>query len=91
MMLVRSVLFVVLFNLSTFVQMIFWTPVYFFMPREDGWKVVRSWAWNTLWLQHFLIGNRFDFRGTEHIPTNGGAIIAAKPQSTWETYSMALF
>ncbi|MEM7291128.1 MAG: lysophospholipid acyltransferase family protein, partial [Pseudomonadota bacterium] len=90
-MLVRSILFVVLFNLSTFLQMVFWTPVFFFMKREDGWKVVKCWAWNTLWLQHILIGNRFEFRGVENIPKNGGALIAAKHQSTWETYTMVLF
>ena len=91
MMLTRSVLFVALFNLSTFIQMIFWTPVFFFLPREDGWKVVKFWAWNSLWLQHLLIGNRFEFRGVENLPKDGGWIFAAKHQSTWETYTMLLF
>lgn len=91
MMHVRSILFVVLFNLSTFLQMLFWTPVFFFLPREDGWKVVKSWAWNSLWLQHLLIGTRFEFRGMEHLPKEGGWIFAAKHQSTWETFSMLPF
>lgn len=87
----RSVLFVILFNVSTFVQMIFWTPVFFMLPRHHGWKVVRSWAWNSLWLQRILIGNRYDFRGIENLPESGGWIFASKHQSTWETYTMLLF
>ncbi len=42
-------------------------------------------------MQHLLIGNRFEFRGTQHIPEEGGWIFAAKHQSTWETYTMLLF
>ena len=91
MMTLRSILFVVLFNLSTFVQMIFWTPVFFFLKREDGWKVVKLWGLSALWMQHFLIGTRYDFRGLEHLPTDGGFVIAAKHQSSWETYVMLLF
>ncbi|MEM9277551.1 MAG: 1-acyl-sn-glycerol-3-phosphate acyltransferase [Pseudomonadota bacterium] len=87
----QSVLFVILFNLSTFVQMVFWTPVFFFLSREDGWKVVRLWGVNSLWLQHILIGTRFDFRGTENLPEDKGFLVSAKHQSTWETYAMLLF
>jgi len=90
-MLLRSILFVILFNLSTFLQLIFWTPVYFFLPREDGWKVPKSWAWISLWLQHLLIGTRYDFRGVENIDPDCGLLIAAKHQSTWETYTALLF
>lgn len=92
MMILRSVLFVVLFNLSTLIQLLFWTPVFFFLKPEDGWKVPRSWAWNSLWLQHFLIGTRYEFRGVENIPTDGsGMLVASKHQSAWETYTMLLF
>ena len=91
MMIFRSILFVVLFNLSTFLQIVFWMPVYFFLKREDGWNVVKAWAWNSLWLQHILIGTRFEFRGVENIPKEGGLLIAAKHQSTWETYTMVPF
>lgn len=91
MMKLRSILFVFLFNLSTFVQMIFWTPVFFFLPREDGWKVVKAWAWNTLWMHHLLIGTRFEFRGQENLPKEGGWLFASKHQSSWETYTMLLF
>ncbi|MEM9332411.1 MAG: 1-acyl-sn-glycerol-3-phosphate acyltransferase [Pseudomonadota bacterium] len=87
----RSVLFIFLFNLNTFIQLIFWTPAFFFLKTEDGWKVVRLWGLSSLWLQHVLIGTRFDFRGIENLPKHQGFLIAAKHQSTWETYVMLLF
>lgn len=90
-MILRSVLFVILFNLLTVIQLIFWTPVFFFLKREDGWKVPRSWGWLNLWLQHWLIGTRYDFRGLDNIPKDGGFIIGSKHQSSWETYTMLLF
>ncbi|MEM8648963.1 MAG: 1-acyl-sn-glycerol-3-phosphate acyltransferase [Pseudomonadota bacterium] len=89
-MLIRSVIFVCLFNVLTVIQLLFWTPVFFFMSRENCWKVVRCWAWLSLHVHHWLIGTRFEFRGTENIP-DGGYIMAAKHQSTWETYTMVLF
>lgn len=88
---IRSVVFIILFNLSTFFQIIFWMPVFFFLKPEDGWKVPKLWAWNSLWLQHALIGTRYDFRGVENIPKNKGLLIAAKHQSTWETYTLLPF
>ena len=90
-MLLKSVLFNILFLLSTALQLVFWLPVYFFLPREDGWKVVKLWAWFTLWMQHILIGTRYEFRGTENIPKSGGFILASKHQSSWETYTMVPF
>lgn len=90
-MLFRSVLFNILFLVSTAIQLVFWLPVYFFMPREDGWKVVKLWAWITLWMQYLIVGTRFDFRGTEHIPKTGGFILACKHQSSWETYTVVPF
>jgi 1-acyl-sn-glycerol-3-phosphate acyltransferase len=90
-MLIRSVLFTQLFNISTFLMILFWTPVFYFMRRENGWKVVKLWGLYSLWLQNKLIGTTFDFRGVENIPQEGGAIIGAKHQSTWETYTMLLF
>lgn len=91
LMLFRSVLFNILFLLSTAVQLVFWTPVYFIIPREDGWKVVKLWAWLTLWMQYLIVGTRFDFRGMQHIPKEGGFILACKHQSSWETYTVVPF
>lgn len=91
MKLARSALFLFLFYTGTFVQMVFWTPVYFFMPRKECWKVVRLWALGNLWLQYWIVGTRFDFRGIENLETDSGFILASKHQSTWETYATLLF
>ncbi len=91
MKLARSILFVFLFNALTFVQMVFWLPVAFFMPRKFFWNIPKSWGWSMLWMQHLLIGTRFDFRGLENIPKDRGFIVAAKHQSSWETYATLLF
>lgn len=90
-MILRSILFLIAFHVSIVAQMIFWLPSYFFMKREDGWKVVRFWGWSSLWLHHVIVGTRFDFRGVENIPGEGGMIVASKHQSTWETYAILLF
>lgn len=91
MIFLRSLLFQVLFYLSNALQMIFWTPAYFFMPRHQAWKVVRLWAKSHLWLQHVVVGSRFEFRGLENIPAHRPFIVASKHQSNWETYTTLLF
>lgn len=90
MLLVRSYLFTLLFYLSNAVQMIFWAPAFFIVPREDAWKIARLWAYSHLWLQHKICGSRYAFRGLENIP-DGSILVAAKHQSAWETYTMVLF
>lgn len=90
MQLIRTMLFYALFYLSNAVQMIFWTPAFFIVPREDAWKIVRLWALSHLWLQHLVCGSRYDFRGLDRIPT-GSLLVASKHQSSWETYTMTLF
>ena len=72
-------------------QMIFWTPVYFFLARPVAWKIVRLWAKSHLWLQAVLIGSRYEFRGLQNIPNGRPFIVASKHQSNWETYTTLLF
>lgn len=91
MIILRSILFQFAFYLSNTVQMIFWTPVYFVIPRWLGWRIVRAWSLSHLWLHHWIIGTRFSFRGLENIPTDRPFIVASKHQSSWETYSVLLF
>lgn len=91
MILLRSLVFQILFYVSNIVQMVFWTPSFFFMPRSMGWKVVRLWAKSHLVLQHFIVGTRYDFRGLENIPADRPFIVASKHQSNWETYTTLIF
>jgi 1-acyl-sn-glycerol-3-phosphate acyltransferase len=87
----RSLLFHVLFYLSNAIQMIFWTPVFFIIPRDLAWRVVRLWAKSHLWLQAIVVGSRYEFRGLENIPADRPFIVASKHQSMWETYTTLLF
>ena len=88
---VRSLLFFIAFYISNAVQMIFWTPAFFLLPRHRAWTIVRLWAYSHLWLHHLICGTRFDFRGTENIPDGGDLLVASKHQSSWETYTTLLF
>lgn len=87
----RSYIFHALFYLSNAVQMIFWTPGFFIMPRRTAWKVAKSWAYSHLWLQHLVCGSTYEFRGVDRIRPGSNQLIAAKHQSQWETYTMILF
>jgi 1-acyl-sn-glycerol-3-phosphate acyltransferase len=91
LILLRSIVFQVLFYLSNALQMIFWTPVYFFLAREDAWRIVRLWAKSHLWLQSLVIGSQYEFRGLENIPKGRPFLVASKHQSNWETYTTLLF
>ncbi|MEZ5871266.1 MAG: lysophospholipid acyltransferase family protein [Nitratireductor sp.] len=91
MLFLRSLVFNLAFYLATAIQLIFWTPIFFFLPRKMGWKVVRLWGKINLWLQHHIVGTRFEFRGVENIPLERHFIVAAKHQSSWETYTILLF
>ncbi|MCB1428361.1 MAG: 1-acyl-sn-glycerol-3-phosphate acyltransferase [Nitratireductor sp.] len=91
MLFLRSLVFNIAFYLATAIQLVFWTPVFFFLPRRLGWKVVRLWGKINLWLQYHIVGTRFDFRGIDNIPQARHFIVAAKHQSSWETYTILLF
>lgn len=91
MLFLRSLIFHVLFFTSNAIQMIFWTPAFFVIPRPLGWRIVRLWAKSHLWLQSALVGSTYEFRGLENIPTDKPFIVASKHQSSWETYTKLLF
>ncbi len=91
MIALRSLIFHVLFYLSNAIQMIFWTPVFFVIPRDLAWRIVRLWAKSHLWLQAIVVGSRYEFRGLENIPADRPFIVASKHQSMWETYTTLLF
>ncbi len=91
MIFLRSLIFNLAFYLATLVQMIFWTPVFFFLPHKFAWNIPRLWAKSLLVLQRWIIGARYEFRGLDNIPKDRPFIVAAKHQSSWETYTGLLF
>lgn len=83
----RSLLFNVAFYLNTFIQIIFYLPV-LLLPRRYIWIPVRSWAAGNQVLLKWICGIDHQVIGFENIP-RGGAIVASKHQSAWETFTIA--
>lgn len=80
----RSLLFNLAFYANNVVQMIVWTPFYFFGPRRFAWRIVRFWSRSHLWLMKVIAGTDHLVRGADKLP-QGGCIIAPKHQSAWDT------
>ncbi len=87
MLVLRSLIFNIVFYLNLVVQMLVQTPVYFLLPRKRAWNIVRNWCISTNWWHRLIVGTGMEIEGLENIP-EGGCIIAAKHQSMWEFYSI---
>jgi len=83
---VRSVIFNLLFYLTLAAYLVAALPT-LLLPRRYVLAVARAWARTNLWLLRVVCGIKADFRGLEKIP-RGGAIIASKHQSMWETFAL---
>jgi 1-acyl-sn-glycerol-3-phosphate acyltransferase len=83
---VRSVIFNVLFYLTLVIYLAAALPTVL-LPRRYLFAVARAWARTNLWLLRVVCGIKAEFRGLERIP-RGGAIIASKHQSVWETFAL---
>lgn len=85
-MLVRSIVFNVLFYLNLVVQMLAAIPS-LAMPRRAIVNVVKFWARTNVWLLRSICGITVEFRGLDKIPP-GALIVASKHQSLWETFAL---
>jgi 1-acyl-sn-glycerol-3-phosphate acyltransferase len=85
LILVRSVVFNVLFYLNTLVYLIIALPT-FLMPYRAIIAVAKSWGRTNLVLLR-VAGIDCEIRGREKIP-QGPLIVAAKHQSAWETFAL---
>ncbi len=88
MLVIRSVLFNVLFYLNLFVQIVAALPT-LVMPRSGILAVAKFWARSNLWLLRVICGTKVDFRGVSKIYP-GPMLVAAKHQSSWETFALLL-
>ena len=90
MIVLRSLLFNLLWYINIVVQMAGYAPWY--MTRKDrreAWRVPTDWGQSANRLQTAIVGTRFDVQGTENLPPPGtGYIVAAKHQSIWEFYGL---
>jgi 1-acyl-sn-glycerol-3-phosphate acyltransferase len=86
LVIIRSVLFNVLFYLNMVVLMCLALPT-LVLPRRGILEVVRFWARSNNWLLRIFCGITVELRGLERIPP-GPLLVAAKHQSLWETFAL---
>ena len=86
MIVLRSTLFNVLFYVNLVVLLLAAIPT-LIMPRCAPVAMARVWGRTTLWLLRVVCRIKVEWRGLDKIPS-GGVLIAAKHQSTWETFAL---
>ena len=84
--LLRSIVFNIAFYLNVVIWLIAALPT-FFMPYRAIVGVAKAWGRSNLFLLRVICNLKAEFRGVEKIP-RGGDLIAAKHQSTWETFAL---
>jgi 1-acyl-sn-glycerol-3-phosphate acyltransferase len=89
LVIIRSVLFNVLFYLNLFVLLCLALPT-LVLPRAAILGVVRFWARGNNWLLRTVCGITYELRGLERIPP-GALLVASKHQSMWETFALLQF
>ncbi len=86
LILVRSIVFNILFYANTVCCLIAALPT-FFMPYWGIVEVAKAWGRINLFMLRWVAGIDIEVRGAEKIP-KGGLIVAAKHQSAWETFAL---
>lgn len=87
MLILRSLLFNILFYLNLAVWLLFVAVPALLLPRRYLLAVALAWAHSALWLMRVTTGTTYEVSGQEHIPA-GGIMVAAKHQSFWETFAL---
>jgi len=83
---VRSILFNVLFYLNLIVHLIVALPT-LLLPYPALRVFIRSYALTSLWLLRVVCGTKVEWRGVEKLPKTA-CIVACKHQSAWETFGL---
>ena len=86
MILVRSILFNILFYLNLVVLLLA-AIVTLVLPRKAILYMATLWGRISVWLLRLVCNTRVEIRGLEKLP-RGALIVAAKHQSTWETFAL---
>jgi len=86
LILVRSILFNILFYLNLLIYLIAATPTFFFSHRAVV-SFAKAWGRTNLSLLRLVCGIDVKWIGLEKIPP-GPLIVAAKHQSSWETFAL---
>jgi 1-acyl-sn-glycerol-3-phosphate acyltransferase len=82
----RSLLFNVLFYVTTTLFVVIGSPL-LFAPRDWAMAALKVHANFELWLLRTIVGTKIEVRGRENIP-QGPCLVASKHQSAWETFAL---
>ena len=82
----RSLLFNVLFYVTTTLFVVIGSPL-LFAPRRWAMAALAVHGRFELWLLKVIVGTRLEVRGREKLP-NGPCLVASKHQSAWETFAL---
>ncbi|MGD9502275.1 MAG: lysophospholipid acyltransferase family protein [Methyloceanibacter sp.] len=82
----RSLLFHVLFYVTTTLFVVLGSPL-FFAPRRWAMAALAIHGRFELWLLKVIAGIRLEVRGAEKLP-RGACLVASKHQSAWETFGL---
>lgn len=82
---IRSVVFNLLFYLNLFVLLALALPTLVMPYRAILW-MAKVWGWSSLNLLRWICNLKVEFRGLESVPLDRPLIVAAKHQSIWETF-----
>jgi len=85
-MMARSILFNVLFYVTTTLFVVLCSPL-FFLPRRWAMAALALHARLELFLLKSIVGIDFELRGAEKLP-QGACLVASKHQSAWETFAL---
>ena len=82
----RSLLFNVLFYVTTTLFVVLGSPL-LFGPRRWAMAALAIHGRFELWLLKLIVGTTFEVRGREKLP-KGACLVACKHQSAWETFAL---
>ena len=85
---IRSILFNILFYINLIVLMVGGLPCVL-MGRKASLGMAKRWGRTSVWLLGAVCNLKTEFRGLENIP-KGAAIIAPKHQSIFETFALTI-
>ncbi len=82
----RSLLFNVLFYVTTTLFVVLGSPL-LFGPRRWAMAALAIHGRFELWLLRLIVGTKLEVRGREKLP-KGACLVASKHQSAWETFGL---
>jgi len=85
-MMARSILFNVLFYVTTVLFLLVCSPL-LLLPRRFAMAALALYARLQLFLLKYIAGIDFELRGAKNLP-QGACLVASKHQSAWETFAL---